>query len=136
MKNEEPGIIDNVKNNLQLEIKDVVIRFEDSVSNPKYNFVVAVIIEQLLMKCTDKTFNENSTGKMDDLTYHLFKVKGFSAYFDFSRQHNKLEIDKQIVQDIVDKYKKEESFMLETFPFYCYCLSEVCLIILLVNYLY
>jgi len=66
----------------------------------------------------------------------LFKVKGFSAYFDFSRQHNKLDIDKQIVQDIVDKYKKEESFMLETFPFYCYCLSEVCLIILLVNYLY
>ncbi|EQC33420.1 hypothetical protein SDRG_08935 [Saprolegnia diclina VS20] len=72
--------------NLQITIKDLHIRYEDTVSNPSLPFTCGLFLERFSLETTDangrKIFVDNTAGEKKGLTHKVAQVKNLALYWD------------------------------------------------------
>lgn len=78
------SLITNIVENLQLNIKDVHIRFEDQISIPNRNFCCGLIIESLTAQSCDSNFVPGFTANwaQQQATFKIVELNSFSLYLD------------------------------------------------------
>ena len=128
LNNESPGIQKQIIDNLQINIKNLVFIFEDSVSYLKHPFKFGIICEQIFFNSTDENFNvkENENLIENDIKYKLSKIEKFSIFLDYYDHINELNIENKIIKSEEEKISIEiKNFLKEKYKLYAYCLSEI-----------
>ena len=128
LNKETPGIQKQIFDNLQINIKNLVFIFEDSVSYLKHPFKFGIICEEISFNSTDENFNikENENLKENEIKYKLSKIENFSIFLDYYDHINEFNIENKIVKSEEEKINKEiKNFLKEKYKLYAYCLSEI-----------
>lgn len=86
LQNSEPGMASNMVNkiidNIQIDIRNIYLRFEDSISNPKMPYVMGVCLEAIQLYTCDNTWSRAFvTGK--DISLKMAKITNFQMYLNF-----------------------------------------------------
>lgn len=86
LQNSEPGMASNMVNkiidNLQIDIRNIYLRFEDSISNPKMPYAMGVCLEAIQLYTCDNTWSRAFvTGK--DISLKMAKITNFQMYLNF-----------------------------------------------------
>ena len=130
LKNEGAGMVQQIMNNLQIEIGDIVFRFDDEMSNPKVPYSLGIILGKVIIHTTrsdyklPKDLNENIP--YEEINYKLIKVDNFSIYMDTYFNKNDINYEKLIDPKIKDSISSEiRNFLGQLLNFYAYCQSEV-----------
>ena len=130
--NEEggPGYLDQIINNLEIEIKDICVRFDDDLSYNLVPFTFGLLLKNLKITTVNEYFQEPPEGKtvpLGDVGRKILKMVNFSLYMDTYEDHGKLLsyktriVDKEETQVKDEKLQKVLGDMLD---YYRYCLSE------------
>jgi len=125
---EEPGMVQQIINNLQIEIGDVFLRFEDSISCPGNPFVFGAILKKILIKTTTNKFEENGSENIPfgEINHKLIKVQGLSMFLDYFKNNEDANYRNKIVDTEKNKISKDlTKFLEDSLDFYAYCLSEL-----------
>lgn len=75
-------LITKIVDNLQVTIKNIHIRFEDSTSNPERMFAVGVTLKSLSAVSTDADWNDSFIVNPQDAVNKLVKLHSFSVYWN------------------------------------------------------
>lgn len=128
----EPGMMDQIINNILIEVEDVVIRFEDRISYPVFPFTFGLVLRKAVVKSTDYTFDENlDKAPVSDITYKIIKTEGLNIYLDYSNNFSDISINNKTLNnsEIRETAGREVSKMFNndesSLDFYSFCLSEV-----------
>lgn len=86
LQNSEPGMASNMVNkiidNIQIDIRNIYLRFEDSISNPKMPYAMGVCLEAIQLYTCDNTWSRAFvTGK--DISLKMAKITNFQMYLNF-----------------------------------------------------
>lgn len=87
IKNATPGMASNMINsiidNVQIDIRNIYIRFEDSISNPKMPYALGMSLEAIqLFTCDDAWKRAFVSGK--DISKKMAKITNFQFFLNFS----------------------------------------------------
>ena len=106
IKNEEPSLITQIINNINISINNFVLRFEDSISNPENPFSFGIILKKFKIKSTNEDFeilndtmNENNEVKENlniDFTYKLISIHNLYTFIDCVNSLEELDYNKLI----------------------------------------
>ena len=83
--NEEPNIFLQIINDLQIEIKEVVIHYDDCISYKVVPFTLGIILNKVIIRTSDKDFNIDENLKnihYQEINYKIFFVDNFSIFLD------------------------------------------------------
>lgn len=115
LQNSEPGMASNMVNkiidNIQIDIRNIYLRFEDSISNPKMPYAMGVCLEAIQLYTCDNTWSRAFvTGK--DISLKMAKITNFQMYLNFwdkSRgQNEKIRFD-ELTEDMhIDEVEDPE----------------------------
>ena len=92
-QNSEPGMAANMINkiidNLQVDISNIYLRFEDSISNPKMPYAIGMCLEAIqLYTWNEKWMRAFVTGQ--DISLKMAKITNFQVYLNFfDAKHSK-----------------------------------------------
>ena len=56
LKNESPGMVQQIINNLQIDIGEIIFRFDDAVSYPKVPFSLGIMLKRMVIQPTTDKF--------------------------------------------------------------------------------
>ena len=124
------GYLDKIINNLEIEIKDICVRFDDDLSYNLIPFTFGLLLKNLKISTVDKNFKEAEEGKtipIEEIGRKLLKMENFSIYLDTYENEKKLvEYYSKIVDSDITQVKEEKliNFLGPMIQYYRYCLSE------------
>mgnify|MGYP002624449349 CR=1 FL=1 len=117
---------------IDLEVNNLVIKFDDTVSFPKIPCCLGIILEQINISSKNdfkinKEYEESSNSEIyETIEYKLIKIKKFSIYFDCYGKLKYLDYDKLICKKAIKSIdKKMEQMPKELHEFIVYSLSEL-----------
>jgi hypothetical protein len=87
IQNSEPGMATNMINsiidNVQIDIRNIYLRFEDSISNPKMPYSLGICLEAIqLYTCNNKWMKDFVSGK--DISLKMAKITNFQIFLNFA----------------------------------------------------
>ena len=103
-QNSDPGMAANMINkiidNIQIDISNIYLRFEDSISNPKIPYVIGMCLEAFqLYTCNENWSRAFVTGQ--DISLKMAKITNFQMYLNFVDEYNEGRIlFEEITNDI------------------------------------
>jgi len=116
IQNSEPGMASNMINsiidNMQIDVRNIYLRFEDSISNPKLPYSVGVCLEAIqLYTCNNKWNKEFVSGK--DISLKMAKITNFQIFLNFTNLNRGGEEDSirfdELTQDMhIDDVRDDE----------------------------
>lgn len=122
----EPGMIEQIINNVQIEISEVVFRFEDTISNPRKPFIFGLTLNKMFIRSTNYLFDETiDQVKVETVNYKVIKIDGLYMYMDYSDNIEDIDFKKKIVDEERENAGKMESYLKNDFEFYLYCMSDL-----------
>ena len=114
-----PSIFNQIINNINIHIKNFVIRFEDNISNPINPFAFGIILKELNIISLKE---DNNT----DFCYKKILLNDLDIFMDCSNSFEDLNYDKLIDNSTKDLVSTEmTNYLGDTFNYYVYCLSEL-----------
>ena len=125
-----PGMTSQIINNLEINITDICILFDDELSYNLIPFSFGMLLKNIKIKTVDKNFNEAEEGEtipFAEINNKIVKLTNLSIYLDTYENEGKL---KQYYDKIKEtestkiKDEKVESFLGPLTQYYRYCLSE------------
>jgi hypothetical protein len=123
------GYIQNIINNLQIKVKNIVIRLEDTVSNPVYPFAFGLLLKSIYIQTTNEKFddykNQKEFYKFGEINYKILKVRKLSLFLDYGKSENEINFLSKINDEERMNNYEQKSFLGLDYDFYCYCKSEV-----------
>ena len=127
-----PGYLDKIINNLEIEIKDICVRFDDDLSYNLIPFTFGLLLKNLKIKTVDANYREAEEGKtipIGEIGRKILKMDNFSIYLDTYENEKKLvEYYSKIVNSDITQVKEEKlklkNFLGPMLQYYRYCLSE------------
>jgi hypothetical protein len=128
LKAQEPGMVQKIMNNIQIEIGEVFFRFDDDISFPGNPFALGLILKKILIKTTTDKFEEDSSDivPLADINHKLIKVQGLSMFLDYSNTNTPLDFNSRIVPEEREKLSKDLlKYLQDEVNFYTYCMSEL-----------
>ena len=120
LTDESPSIIDQIVDNLNIEIRNIVFRFDDTMSYPRFPFCFGILLENIFIKSVA------SEKAVEGIKEKVFNVSNFSLFLDNFKSSDELAYTSKINSEIekkTDPMLKE--YLGNTFPFYLYCLTEL-----------
>ena len=115
----EPSMITQIINNINITIKNLVIRFEDSISNSMNPFSLGIILKEFRIN----SLKENNN---TDFNYKRISLNDLNIFMDSSNSFEDLNYDKLIDQSKKDMVPLElTNYLGEIFNFYVYCHTEL-----------
>ena len=130
----EPTMVENIINNLHIDIKKIVLIFDDCVSDPKHPYSFGVTLNRLYIDSTTKDFTKGKDmDPKSPLKYKLFSIESLNFFLD---KINEKDIIKEENGDIVANHKmldskknaiseEEKTYLKDSLDFYLYCQSEI-----------
>ena len=121
----EPGMVEQIINNLVIEIEDIVVRFEDDISYPLYPYAICLSLSKIFVKSTNMYYDESiEKVEVEEINYKILKIEGISIYLDYSNKtfediainNCKFQIDESM-----RKFFKDNINLLN---FYSYCKAQ------------
>ena len=115
----EPSMFSQIINNININIKNFLIRFEDNIINPNNPFALGILLKEINIKSLKE--NNNS-----DFCYKLISVYDLDIFMDCSNSFGELNYEKLIDNNIKDMVSLDMiKYLGNIFNFYVYCLSEL-----------
>ena len=136
-KNKKPKltILENIINNLHIKIQEVVLIFDDCVSNPKYPVTLGVSLNRIFIDSTSKNFNFNQLSeeeKLSPLKYKKLSIENLNIFLDNIKKEDIYEQDEEIFTKLKIREEvrqrlneKEKTYLGDSRDFYLYCESEM-----------
>ena len=124
----EPDIVKKIINNLLIDIKKIVLRFDDNLSYKGIPFSIGMILSHIIVRNTKSDFqlpaNSEEIIPIKEKNYKLARVEELSIYMDLYRFEEELNFEKMIsihynINPELRQYLKEEV------NFYLYCKNEL-----------
>ena len=119
---EESNIFQQIMNDLQIEIKQVIIHIDDTISYKAVPYTLGLILNKLVIKTTKKNYNleENITENIlqQKIKYKVFNVDNFSIYLDCFDNLDDFNNQK------LAKITKNNDINKQLAQYYEYCLDE------------
>ena len=136
IETEEPSFINQIINNININIKNFVLRFEDSISNPEIPFSLGIILKNFNIKSANGQFellNDTNNSEKEikenyniDFTYKLISTNDLYIFLDCVRSSEELNYNKLIDASIKENIPSEMTkYLGDIFDFYSYCQSEL-----------
>ncbi|XP_052810385.1 intermembrane lipid transfer protein VPS13D-like isoform X2 [Mya arenaria] len=77
------SVLANILENLQLNVSDVHLRYEDAITNPSCPFACGIVIKSLTAQSTDDSWTPKFVSRsVVDLMHKLVDLRDFSIYVD------------------------------------------------------
>ena len=119
IENTSPSLINQIINNINIHIKNIVIRFEDNISNPISPFAFGIILKEIKIN----SLKENNNA---DFCYKLISFNDFNIFWDCSNSFEELKYDKFMDDSLKDLVSVEmTNYLKDSFNFYVYCQTEL-----------
>ena len=119
---EESNIFQQIMNDLQIEIKQVIIHIDDTISYKAVPYTLGLILNKLVIKTTKKNYDleENITENIlqQKIKYKVFNVDNFSIYLDCFDNLDDFNNQK------LAKITKNNDINKQLAQYYEYCLDE------------
>ena len=119
---EESNIFQQIMNDLQVEIKQVIIHIDDTISYKAVPYTLGLILNKLVIKTTKKDYDleENITENIlqQKVKYKVFNVDNFSIYLDCFDNIDDFNNQK------LAKITKNKDINKQLAQYYEYCLDE------------
>ena len=130
LKNEEPGMVTQMINNVQITINDICVRFDDEISCPEIPFTFGILMKNIFIRTTDSTFeikeDENSNIPYNEINHKVIRLNNLSMFLDTYKKNTKLNFaDKTVYTDETSIDEDLYKFLGNISDFYKYCLSEI-----------
>ena len=134
-KKGEVSIAEKIINNLHIDIKKIVIIFDDCVSNPNYPCTFGTTLNQLYIDSTSKDFTQiKNEDKSSPFKYKKLSIVSLNLFLDKIDEQDITKDEK--TGDISAYHKenaeklnkltdKEKNYLKESLQFYLYCESEI-----------
>ena len=131
LKNDaSPGMISEIINNLEININDICIRFDDEISYNLIPFSFGILLKNLKIRTVDKDFKEPAKGEkipFGEINNKILKMANLSIFLDTYENEGKLvQYNKQILhtENTEIKDEKLKTFLGPILDYYVYCLTE------------
>ena len=131
--NEEPGIFFQIINDLQIEIREVILHYDDTISYKEVPFTLGIILNKMMIRSANKEFvideniKENIT--YQEINYKVFNIDNFSIFMDCFDNLNVFNAQNlSLIADKTDKrLSSSEVIPLETDTndYFEYCMKEL-----------
>ena len=131
--NEEPGIFLQIINDLQIEIKEVVFHYEDTISYKRVPFTLGIILHNIIIKSSNKNDENKNLGSKitekifySDIKYKIFNIENLSIFLDCF--DNISIFNSQILSKIAEKRLSSKNLLVNTNDineYLSYCMSEL-----------
>ena len=128
LKNESPGFLEQIINNLQIICQNVFIIFDDEFSYSK-PFNIGLSLQKISYISTKKDFNDENINvniEQTDIKFKRIRIREFSIFLDIFSSKDDLNHEKRIddteLNRIDDNLKK---YLKDTLNLYAYCMSEL-----------
>ena len=125
-----PGMTSQIINNLEINIKDICIRFDDELSYNLIPFTFGILLKNIKIKTVDKDLNEPEEGvtiPFGEINYKKVEMTNLSMYLDTYENEGKLmEFYTKVLntENTQVNDEKIKSFLGPMLEYYRYCLSE------------
>ena len=125
-----PGMTSQIINNLEINISDICIRFDDDISYNLIPFSFGILLKNIKIKTVDKEFKEAEEGEtipFAEINNKIVKLTNLSMYLDTFENEGKLvgyfaKVVNNEQTEVNDE--KIKSFLGPMLEYYKYCLSE------------
>jgi len=125
----ENDFIKKIFHNLNISISNIVIRFEDEISNPTNPYSLGLVISNIVSKPTKDNFDIHLDEEVpfSEINHKVFILKGLSVFMDIKNQgENEQNVFKSLIdQNEVYKNLSKNKYLKDSFDYYCYCQSEL-----------
>ena len=127
----EPGMLNQIINNLEIIINDICIRFDDDISYDLIPFSFGILLKNIHVNTVDKNFQIAKNGEtipFNEINYKIIEMINLSIYLDTYENQNHLVSYLSNIVNSPDTQLKDENLILFLGPiveYYRYCLSEV-----------
>ena len=128
--NEEPNIFLQIINDLQIEIKEVVIQYEDTISYKEVPFTLGIVLNKMIMRSSNKDFivdnNIKESIEHQEINYKVFNIDKFSIFMDC--YDNLKDFDRQNLYSISVRQMSSKNILMidkEMDYYFSYCLKEL-----------
>ena len=119
IENAEPSMFSQILKNININIKNIVIRFEDNILNPNNPFALGILLKEINIK----NLKENNNS---DFCYKSIKITDLDIFMDISNSFEELNYDKLIDEKNKDMVSLDMTkYLGNMFNFYVYCLTEL-----------
>ena len=119
IENAEPSMFSQILKNININIKNIVIRFEDNILNPNNPFALGILLKEINIK----NLKENNNS---DFCYKSIKITDLDIFMDISNSFEELNYDKLIDEKNKDMVSLDMTkYLGNVFNFYVYCLTEL-----------
>ena len=128
LKNESPGYVQQIINNIQIICDNIFLIFDDEVSYSS-PFNIGISLNQLTYFATKDDYNDdniNTNIEESDIKYKRIRIKGFSIFLDYFNDDKDLNYENKIIQSEIEKIdEKVKNYLKDKLNFYAYCMSEL-----------
>ena len=104
------AIINRLIDNIQVDVQNICIRFEDDVSNPKMPYAIGITLQAFQLYTWNKKFEKKSTSG-NTKSYKTAKITKFQIYLNFAkivdRKRRKIHFEEIAKIDSLDKIENE-----------------------------
>lgn len=125
----EDDFMKKIIHNLNISISNIVLRFEDEISNPGSPYALGLFIQEIKVKPTKEDFDINETEEIPfkDVNHKLVKLEGLSVFMDIynSKENDINSFKNYLMEDFVNKNEQKKSYLKNSFDYYCYCRGEL-----------
>ena len=134
-KKEKLTMVENIINNLHVKIKNIVVIYEDCISNPIYPITLGITLNSILIDSTNKNFNYEELSdeeKVSPLKYKKLSIQNLNIFLDNINPEDiinnngeintKLKIREETRKNLDEN---EKIYLNDSIDFYLYCESEI-----------
>ena len=125
-----PNMLSRIINNIEINISDICIRFDDNISYELTPFCFGILIKNIKMKSVDQEFKDLEEKKVlpfDEINNKIVQIDSFSIYLDtYENEGILVDYSKKIIdtENTEIKDEKFKTFLGPMLDYYRYCLSE------------
>ena len=127
---QNPNMLSKLINNIEINVSNVCIRFDDDISYTAMPFCFGILIKNIKLKSVDKEFKEVESKyslPFEEINNKIIKIDNFSIYLDtFENEGTLVEYNKKIIDTPNTQIQdaKFQTFLGPMLDYYRYCLSE------------
>ena len=124
--NEEPNIFLQIINDLQLEINDVLLHYDDKISFKQVPFRFGILLNKMIIKTTDENYDIVENIRYQEINYKVFNIDGLSIFMDC--YDNIAYFNSHPLSILTEKRLSQKNLLLtetKIKEYYSYCSAEL-----------
>jgi len=125
----ESDFLKKIIHNLNISISNIVVRFEDEISNPANPYSLGLVISNIVSKPTDESFDINTSEEIPyaEINNKVLILRGLYLFMDIknAEESHKNSYMSLISENENSKLLPRKTSLKNIYNYYCYCQSEL-----------